>query len=212
MEERFLRFLESEQLTSSKFADVIGVQRSSVSHVLAGRNKPSFDFLQKTLKAFPMLNASWLILGDGVMYHDKPVAASGTLFDHFQERDSGKGSSARGNEFAGPGSMTDQQSIPPTGSSQAEDRMAQQEIRREAGNLQTADQSGQGEKAGELERIPRDDMRDFNEENLKEFPESGLREGLSDHAGKSAERVNKRISRVIIFYSDRSFESFEHSS
>ncbi len=81
MEDRLLRLLDTEQLSSSKFADVIGVQRSSVSHILTGRNKPSFDFLQKTLKAFPMLNADWLILGEGEMYEGAHGPGGGSLFD-----------------------------------------------------------------------------------------------------------------------------------
>jgi transcriptional regulator with XRE-family HTH domain len=46
-----------------EFADRIGVQRSSVSHVLSGRNKPSLDFLEKLLNVFPDIDAAWLITG-----------------------------------------------------------------------------------------------------------------------------------------------------
>lgn len=81
LEDRLLKLLDTEQLSSSKFADVIGVQRSSVSHILTGRNKPSFDFLQKTLKAFPMLNADWLILAEGDMYEGERGPGGGSLFD-----------------------------------------------------------------------------------------------------------------------------------
>ena len=80
MKERLVQLLDLEQLTPSKFADIIGVQRSSVSHVISGRNKPSFDFLQKTLKAFPGLNADWLMLGDGTMYDQMGRDVSGNLF------------------------------------------------------------------------------------------------------------------------------------
>lgn len=80
MEERLLKLLDLEQLSSSKFADLIGVQRSSVSHILSGRNKPSFDFLQKTLRAFPMISADWLILGEGKMYEGDAPLGSGNLF------------------------------------------------------------------------------------------------------------------------------------
>jgi transcriptional regulator with XRE-family HTH domain len=68
MKERLQKLLELEQITPSRFADLIGVQRSSVSHVISGRNNPSYDFLQKTLKAFPGLKADWLMLGEGPMY------------------------------------------------------------------------------------------------------------------------------------------------
>jgi len=81
MKERLIQLLDLEQLSPSKFADIIGVQRSSISHVLSGRNKPSFDFLQKTLKAFPGLNASWLIMGDGTMYEQMGRNIPGNLFD-----------------------------------------------------------------------------------------------------------------------------------
>lgn len=81
MKERLIQLLDLEQLTPSKFADIIGVQRSSISHVISGRNKPSFDFLQKTLRAFPGLNASWLLLGEGTMYEQMGRKVSGNLFD-----------------------------------------------------------------------------------------------------------------------------------
>jgi transcriptional regulator with XRE-family HTH domain len=81
MKERLIQLLDLEQLTPSKFADIIGVQRSSISHVISGRNKPSYDFLQKTLKAFPGLNASWLLLGEGTMYEQMGRSVSGNLFD-----------------------------------------------------------------------------------------------------------------------------------
>jgi transcriptional regulator with XRE-family HTH domain len=81
MKERLLQLLELEQLTPSRFADLIGVQRSSVSHVLSGRNKPSFDFLEKTLQAFPGMKADWLMLGKGSMYEQMGRNQSGNLFE-----------------------------------------------------------------------------------------------------------------------------------
>lgn len=68
MKERILQFIQSEQISSTQFADAIGVQRSSVSHILSGRNNPSFDFIQKILIAYPQVSAEWLILGNGAMY------------------------------------------------------------------------------------------------------------------------------------------------
>jgi len=56
--------IDSRELSSSAFADQLGVQRSSISHILSGRNKPSLDFVLKLLKAFPDVSAAWLLLGD----------------------------------------------------------------------------------------------------------------------------------------------------
>ena len=67
MKDRIIQFLKENNLTSTKFADVIGVQRSSISHLLSGRNKPSFDFIEKMLLSYPDINAQWLITGKGDM-------------------------------------------------------------------------------------------------------------------------------------------------
>jgi transcriptional regulator with XRE-family HTH domain len=67
MKDRLLKFLNKEQLSSARFAEIIGVQPSSISHILSGRNKPGFDFIQKILINFPSLNPDWLIMGKGNM-------------------------------------------------------------------------------------------------------------------------------------------------
>lgn len=79
MQDQIQEILRREELTSSQFADKIGVQRSSVSHVLSGRNKPGFDFIHKILEAFPAISAEWLITGYGDMY--KQRRSSGGLFE-----------------------------------------------------------------------------------------------------------------------------------
>ncbi|PKQ67015.1 helix-turn-helix transcriptional regulator [Labilibaculum manganireducens] len=68
MKNRIVQLINSEGLTSSKFADTIGVQRSSISHILSGRNNPSLDFVQKILTSFPSIDPNWLISGMGNMY------------------------------------------------------------------------------------------------------------------------------------------------
>ena len=79
MQEQIQEILRREDLSSSQFADKIGVQRSSVSHVLSGRNKPGFDFIYKILESFTGINAEWLITGYGDMY--KQLRPSDELFD-----------------------------------------------------------------------------------------------------------------------------------
>jgi len=67
MKERILALLKEKQISATKLADIIDVQRSSISHLLSGRNKPSFDFIEKILRAYPDLDAQWLITGKGEM-------------------------------------------------------------------------------------------------------------------------------------------------
>lgn len=64
IQDRIRLILKANQLTSSEFADKIGVNRASLSHVLSGRNKPSHDFLSKIINEFPKVNASWLVTGE----------------------------------------------------------------------------------------------------------------------------------------------------
>ena len=52
-------------LTASSFAEKIGVQRSSISHILSGRNKPSLEFVMKVLSSFPEVDLYWLLNGNG---------------------------------------------------------------------------------------------------------------------------------------------------
>ena len=52
-------------LNASAFADKIGVQRSSLSHLLSGRNKPSLDFILKILEVFPEVDLYWILNGKG---------------------------------------------------------------------------------------------------------------------------------------------------
>lgn len=57
--------LDYYSLNASSFADKIGVQRSSLSHLLSGRNKPSLDFVLKILEVFPDVDLYWILNGKG---------------------------------------------------------------------------------------------------------------------------------------------------
>lgn len=51
--------------SASSFAEKIGVQRSSISHILSGRNKPSLEFVLKILSSYPEVELYWLLNGKG---------------------------------------------------------------------------------------------------------------------------------------------------
>lgn len=71
MNDRILEILKIKELTALKFAEIMNVQASSISHITSGRNKPSFDFIAKLLEKFPDINPDWLILGEGEMIRDE---------------------------------------------------------------------------------------------------------------------------------------------
>lgn len=62
---RLEKILDYYNLSASSFADKIGVQRSSISHLLSGRNKPSLDFILKILDVFPEIDLYWILNGKG---------------------------------------------------------------------------------------------------------------------------------------------------
>tara|TARA_B100001758_G_C18280206_1_gene541233 strand:- start:561 stop:929 length:369 start_codon:yes stop_codon:yes gene_type:complete len=68
--ERIAKIIKENNLSASSFSKMIGVQRSSISHILSGRNNPSLDLLLKIHKAFDYITLEWLILGDNSM--EKP--------------------------------------------------------------------------------------------------------------------------------------------
>ena len=60
---RLERIMANHNLSAASFATKIGVQRSAISHILSGRNKPSLDFLMKVYESFDEVALEWLILG-----------------------------------------------------------------------------------------------------------------------------------------------------
>lgn len=70
MNTRLKQFLAAENITQAQFADSINVVRASVSHVLSGRNNPSYDFIRSIMLVYPRLNMEWLMFGKGKMYKD----------------------------------------------------------------------------------------------------------------------------------------------
>lgn len=82
MHEKLPILMKSEGLTSSRLAELLGIQPSGISHLISGRNKPSFDLLQKILRRFPNINPDWLLLDSEEMYRKENNAATkGDLLD-----------------------------------------------------------------------------------------------------------------------------------
>jgi len=63
--DRLRHIMDYYQLSASGFADKIQVQRSSISHLLSGRNKPSLDFVLRVIKEFKEVELYWLLNGKG---------------------------------------------------------------------------------------------------------------------------------------------------
>ncbi len=85
MKERLKELMDKHQLTPLAMANKMGIQRSSISHLLSGRNKPSYDFIQKFLDAYPFVDAHWFITGKHK--HTNNPQKQHSLFDSLNEKD-----------------------------------------------------------------------------------------------------------------------------
>lgn len=83
MNTRLKQFIAAENITQAQLADTINVVRASVSHILAGRNKPSYEFISGLMRHYPTLNIEWLMFGKGKMYKDN--ALNTDLFNEIHE-------------------------------------------------------------------------------------------------------------------------------
>ncbi len=87
LSEKIELLIKRKQLSASQFADKLGIPRSSISHILSGRNKPSLDVVQKILRVFPEITAEDLLFEDrtlGSLATAKeviPVPSTPSLFD-----------------------------------------------------------------------------------------------------------------------------------
>ncbi len=77
MQGKLRQLMKHEGINSTRLAEMLGIQASGISHIMSGRNKPSFDFLLKLLQRFPQINPDWLLLDKGPMYRDEIKQKSG---------------------------------------------------------------------------------------------------------------------------------------
>ena len=83
--DRIEKIMLKEEMNSAVFATEIGIQGSTLSHILNGRNNPSLEVLKKILNRFRTVSSDWLILGVGSMYRVEKQSQTPTLFDSLDE-------------------------------------------------------------------------------------------------------------------------------
>ena len=90
MIDRINMLLKAKNITVSQFSQAIKIQRSGMSHILSGRNKPSLDFVLRVLKRYPEINPSWFLMGEGEMYISDKIDTQTTMFPSQLEIDDTK--------------------------------------------------------------------------------------------------------------------------
>lgn len=117
MREKLLDLMKNEGLKPSQLAELLEINPAGISHILAGRNKPGFDLLQKILRRFPRINPDWLLLDSNQMYRNESapqssaqqLASNPTLIGSnlFNQKSSGIQSSGENRQSDGTGNQSD---------------------------------------------------------------------------------------------------------
>ncbi len=97
MKEKLRILMQNENLTASRLADILGIKPAGISHILSGRNNPSYELVCKLINRFPQINPYWLLGDSDKMYNDSATdqpttnsatRQSGDLFDTAAIQDS----------------------------------------------------------------------------------------------------------------------------
>ncbi len=207
---RILQILKEENLTASQFADIIDVQRSSMSHILSGRNNPSLDFVHKILKAFPNINTDWLMFGTGTMYNQKigtdsnVKANSSTSIEAPANQPKSSNSVETLDLF---GDLTPQhtknETIINSESIVSEGENVQNVVHSEDAaiyGIKNTKSENYTQKQADLTR---------SESNISSTPEEMPEISNSPKVIQKASLEDKEIDRIVIFYSDNTFSMYK---
>ncbi len=162
--DKIKQILIDKNLTPSYFADEIGVQRSSISHILSGRNRPSFDIIQKIIRRFPELGYDWIMEEDNQQVNPPSPTGYGNrslarpVADRSDRFNSGQPSSVSSYPTQSPGIRSQRNEIPPV--SMPVQAPADQYV------------------------------------------------GISESAVNTAMNTDKKVERILIFYTDGSFREY----
>lgn len=62
---RLQKILDYYNISAAELSNQIKFNRSTISHLLSGRNKPSLDFVMRILQKYPEVELYWLLNGKG---------------------------------------------------------------------------------------------------------------------------------------------------
>lgn len=196
MQERILLLMKSFGMNPTEFADEIGVQRSSISHILSGRNNPSLDLVTKILNRFPEIDSNWLVLGKGSL-----VVKSEEKSEEIENNETSKPSN---NLFEQDSNdlFSDNQS----NNSSKGDKNTIDELQRKIEILEKRSAEKETQSTILENNVINRDI-DVAREKVEVKNREDDRVDIIQKADSSLNsNSNKHIKKVIIFYSDNSYE------
>ena len=188
---RIEKVIQMVGLTSGQFAQEIGIQTSTLSHILNERNKPSLDVMKKILNRYPNINAEWLILGQGSIQRKESHSQAPTLF---------------GDEDIS-GSISDSKAIYEPEKNDAEIFSFQhQTVKSEPVPVYTHPKT----------EIQQEKSHSFDKTDSTTQPpimnnEIDVAKKLVDAVEnlKQTQIIEKKVRKIILYYSDNTFQEFE---
>ena len=197
MNRRFQTILDLENLSPAQLADRLGVQRSGISHILSGRNKPSFELLQRVVQSFPEISAEWLITGNGKPLKEQNQAAA-----------SGAASSATSSAASGAANSRSSGTTPSTTPSISPSTTSGSNNSSTSGTISGATPPFEGlfnssEAATEPQTPAQTSDIEGIEDEISDF--QPLQSSIFD-ANPANDREKRALKRVILIYNDNTFE------
>ena len=197
MNRRFQTILDLENLSPAQLADRLGVQRSGISHILSGRNKPSFELLQRVVQSFPEISAEWLITGNGKPLKEQTQAAA-----------SGAASSATSSATSSAANSRSSGTTPSTTPSISPSTTSGSNNSSTSGTISGATPPFEGlfnssESATEPQIPAQTSDIEGVEDEISDF--QPLQSSIFD-ANPANDREKRALKRVILIYNDNTFE------
>lgn len=186
MVERIRLILRTKNLSASTFADEIGVQRSAISHILSGRNNPSLEFIQKILRRYPELNTEWVLSGKGEMLSYNLFNSNEDVAQKLKEVKTRK--ETRSNTVVSvPSDYDETESI--------QDNSTELDF-----NISNNAKPGP--------EIIKPEKAKISETKVKPESYTDTKRDLSRSTFEPKGAKNKKVERIVIFYTDKTFKEF----
>jgi transcriptional regulator with XRE-family HTH domain len=213
MNDRISLVLRTKNISPSVLADELGVQRSGISHILNGRNKPSLDFIQKLIKLYPDISIQWILFGEGPMMNPYPAEKTdnrpltSTMI------------SADKNKHTMPDLFNMQEEVKEAASDSQEGKIAEDEFQYVDKQIDTASDVNTDFPDRKVE--PSDVVMDRltgsdHPEALPVHPVKKKEKPVifpQDETGSpKTEKPARKISKIVVFYTDRTFVEYNPGS
>lgn len=209
MNDRISLVLRTKNISPSVLADELGVQRSGISHILNGRNKPSLDFIQKLIKLYPDISIQWILFGEGPMMNPYPTGKA-------EAREIGSGNSAPEKTKPAMPDLFNMQDVAPERPRDSQEGITDENIELGIDNQNdTIPDDVQEIKSGKIETT--DSAKELNseKENSEILPVNPVKKKEKpvvfpneETGSPKTEKPVRKITKIVVFYSDRTFVEY----